>query len=63
MEKVVEETASILNICVPQQHKDKVYDLLLPLAKGTLQVDKIMIKGAALPTWDTWNLKCLGLAW
>ena len=39
VDKVDEETAKILQICVSQLHKDKVYGLLLPLATGVLEAE------------------------
>ena len=58
-----EETVKVPKRCVPQQHKDKGNDLLLPLAKGMFEVGEIMIEGATKPMWNKCNHKYLGQAW
>ena len=60
VENVEEKTAKIIRTCAPRQHKDKVYDMLLPMAKGTIDMYTVTIKGSTLTTWDKWNLKRLG---
>ena len=52
VDKVDEGTAKVIQRWIPQQHKDTVYDMLLPLAKGTREADTVLIEGPTIPTWD-----------